>query len=230
MNKRNLPYIAFRCLQIIASLMLYYRNAYVLIIVILITALILDVIKNRDEIKRMKPPGGIANWMTTLRGAALIFLISHPAYFSFSTIALIGTVVSVLDFFDGYLARKLKEVTTLGGHLDEEMDALYFICFGYLLYIHDLCGAYILIPGIAKYAKDLLVSIIPDWFLKPIRMPEAKWIAGISFILYLTPFIFPANIYPAFTIAACMALCGSLLAEVIIRFSGPEKNKAFISK
>lgn len=229
MNNINLPYIVFRCLQIIASLMLYFYNAYVLIILILIVAFILDVIKSHHEIVGMKPPGGIANWMTTLRGTALIFLISHPAYFSFSTIALIGTVVSIMDFFDGYLARKLKEVTTLGGHLDEEMDALYFICFGYLLYIHDLCGAYILIPGIAKYAKDLLVSGIPDWFLKPIRMPGAKWIAGISFILYLTPFVFPASIYPVFTIAACMALCGSLLAEIIIRFSRPHKNKAFIS-
>jgi hypothetical protein len=145
-------------------------------------------------------------------------------------LAIIGAIVSILDFFDGFIARKLGEVTTLGGHLDEEMDALYFICFGYILFVHDLCSAYILIPGIAKYVKDALVTLFPDWFLKPIRMPEAKWIAGISFVLYITPFVFSANIYPVFTILACIALCGSLLAEILIRFSGSGKNKAFVGK
>jgi hypothetical protein len=73
--------------------------------------------------------------------------------------------------------------------------------------------------------KDLITTIFAVWFSKPIKMPVAKWIAGISFVAFLTPLLLPKNTYPLFTITASSALCLSLLAEMILRFNRLAKNQ-----
>jgi phosphatidylglycerophosphate synthase len=230
MNKKAIHFILFRFCQIISVILLFQWKISFLLIMILVIGLISGIFKNIKELKILKPFGGYANCLTLFRGILLIYLLQNPTTLTDLAIAGIGLFISAADFLDGYIARKSNTITRLGGYLDEEMDALYFIVLGYILFERGLCGAYILIPGIAKYVKDLMVSILPFWFQKPVKMPSAKWIAGISFLMYLTPFISASNIYPIFTIASVLALCISLLAEVFIRFSGLSENKAFISK
>jgi hypothetical protein len=228
MKNKNILFILFRIGQIASAILIFRGAEPFWMILILVIALIYAALKNLQELKALSPFGGYANWLTLLRGILLIYLFQDTTIRPILIIAVIGLMISVFDFFDGFLARKFKTVTKMGGILDEEMDTLYFIVFGYILFENKFCNTYILIPGIAKYAKDLLIALAPSLFLKPVKMPVAKWIAGISFILFLTPFILSPNIYSFFTITSVLALCLSLLAEVLIRFSGFSKNKAFV--
>ena len=178
-----------------------------------------------NELKNKTPYGGYANWVTLLRGTCLVLLLLYYPSITDLQIAIAGILLSLSDVLDGYLARRLGAQTKMGEYLDEEMDAFYIITIGYIAYTKQLTGFYILLPGIAKYAKDLLSTIFAAWFLKPIKMPVAKWIAGISFVAYVTPFILPVHMYPVITISSIMALCLSFIAELILRFRRLAKNQ-----
>jgi phosphatidylglycerophosphate synthase len=178
-----------------------------------------------DELKNKTPYGGYANWVTLFRGICLVLMLWYYPALTNLQIAIAGILLSLSDVLDGYLAKRLQSQTKMGAYLDEEMDAFYIITIGYIAYTKQLSGFYILLPGFAKYAKDLLSMIFAVWFSKPIKMPVAKWIAGISFVAYVTPFILPTSMYPVIAISSSMALCMSFIAGLILRFRRLSKNQ-----
>lgn len=224
MNNKNRLFILFRFWQIIGAMLLFLNLTPFLLLFTLLFGLLFSISKQWEELKTLRPVGGYANWLTIIRGMLLVFLLLYVTTLTNSAFAIIGLIISIADFLDGFIARKLNTVTTMGSYLDEEMDAFYFIVMGYIVYENKLCGAYILLPGLAKYIKDLLLTVFMDWYTKPVRMPIAKWIAGSSFVLYLTAFAFPSSVYPYFTVLSVIALVLSLFVEMVIRFSGFSKN------
>ena len=77
-----------------------------------------------DKIKKivLKP-----NFMTTSRIAAIpaiVILLSYENRFTLFIAALVFSIASVTDYFDGYLARTQGMVTTLGKILDPVADKL----------------------------------------------------------------------------------------------------------
>lgn len=224
MSNINRLFIFFRFCQIIGATLLFLGTTPFLLLFTLLLGLLFSISKQWEELTSLRPMGGYANWLTLIRGILLVFLLLQPTSLSNSTFAILGLFISIADFFDGFIARRLNIVTKIGSYLDEEMDAFYFIVIGYILYQNKFCGAYILLPGLAKYIKDLLLTVLSHWFTKPVRMPIAKWIAGSSFVLYLTAFVFPSNVYPYLTMPSVIALVLSLFVEMVIRFSGFSKN------
>ena len=225
MTKQCKFFILYRTALLIGLLLLIYFHSPILIIVCLVIGLAFARKLCDAELKNLSPYGGLANWVTFFRGFFLLLLLFFFSYCSNLQIALVGLLLSAADVFDGYLARRLQAETKMGAYLDEDVDALYIICIGYILYTKQLCGFYILLPAFVKYAKDITVTFFANFFCKPIKMPVAKWIAGISFLIYLTPFIFTGFIYPFLTKGSSIALCISLVAEMTLRFGRLSKNK-----
>jgi phosphatidylglycerophosphate synthase len=230
MNNRSILFIVFRISQIAGSVWLFKTENPVVLFAILLAGLLHAGYAQRHQLLSLKPFGGYANWITLSRVLLLAVLLLYAQEWLLVQIAAVGLWISMADFLDGFLARKFNVVSIMGGYLDEEADTFYFIAMGSILFQNNLCGAYILLPGIAKYAKDVLLTLFADWFKKPVRIPAAKWIAGVSFILYLSAFVTSSKVYTYATVLAAAALCLSLLAEVIIRYSGFSKNKTLVSK
>jgi CDP-diacylglycerol--glycerol-3-phosphate 3-phosphatidyltransferase len=66
----------------------------------------------------------------------VLFLCVFP--YSYLISALVFVIASLTDFFDGYLARKLKQITTIGKLLDPIADKVLVICMLLLVIDKDV--------------------------------------------------------------------------------------------
>jgi phosphatidylglycerophosphate synthase len=112
---------------------------------------------------RWTPSGrfGAANALTLFRLgliAALGPLGSAPPG---PAAALLVLAIFALDGVDGWLARRRGEASTFGGFFDMECDALLVLVCTLVLYQHGRLGAFILLPGVLRYAYLLLVMAAP---------------------------------------------------------------------
>ena len=86
----------------------------------------------------------VPNTITLMR-LILGFFVVYMIFSGFSrlTIALVFAFAAITDFFDGYLARKLKQTTSIGARLDQVADRVFTITivvallFYFILYTHE---------------------------------------------------------------------------------------------
>jgi CDP-diacylglycerol--glycerol-3-phosphate 3-phosphatidyltransferase len=70
---------------------------------------------------------------------------------------LLFIVAAVTDYFDGFVARRFDQVTSLGARLDASVDKVFvYVLFGALL----LRGSYLGILVAAAFSRDLAVEIL----------------------------------------------------------------------
>lgn len=109
---------------------------------------------------------GIANILTLIRILITPLLVGVyyflPEHWGMPLAAVLFGVASVTDWLDGYLARKLDQVSKLGAFLDPIADKLIIITV--LVMIVDRHGQlYILIPALIIIARELVVSGLREW-------------------------------------------------------------------
>lgn len=69
---------------------------------------------------------------------------------------------AVTDWFDGYLARKLGQVTPFGAFLDPVADKL-IVAAALLLLTHHYNSVWITIPAIVLLMREVYVSALREW-------------------------------------------------------------------
>ena len=101
------------------------------------------------------------------------------------------------DFLDGYLARKLNQVTNIGQILDPIADKIVAMCFfGYLFAKGFAPGWYVLLIFVRDIAQIMSIPVL-IWYKKimfkvnPKRIP--KWGTALNFILLG---VFAMNLVP----------------------------------
>lgn len=97
---------------------------------------------------------GAANTLTIVRGMGLAVLagfIMGPPPAAAWTPAVIYTVASALDFFDGLLARATDRATALGEMLDIEFDSLGLLIVVCLGIWYEKLPAWYLVLGLSRY-------------------------------------------------------------------------------
>jgi phosphatidylglycerophosphate synthase len=219
------PEIIFRFGALLTALLLVATgNAYPLFILLAVSFIML-VRHNHGELSVLRPYGGPANYITLLRALTLMLLLLWKEIHHSIWPGVAALLVAIADVADGWLARKYNCATNTGSLADEQTDALYMLAMGYLAYATKRCGAYILVPGIVKYAKDLLTAEMPRFFSGQARIPLSKGLAGAGFIAYATPFLFGKKTYEPVCMVAVLLLCFSFGAELLLRFRHPAKNK-----
>lgn len=155
-------------------------------------------------------PGNLASMLRGLMMAQLAgFLLSaRPAGWQIWLPALLYTAGDVIDYFDGYLARRANHVTLLGERLDMEWDAFgLLVATGLAVWYGTLPWFYLPI-GLARYAfsfgmwyrqrKGRPVFELP---LSRSRRPVAGLTMG-----FMSAMLWPIVPYPATAIAGAIFL------------------------
>jgi CDP-diacylglycerol--glycerol-3-phosphate 3-phosphatidyltransferase len=116
-----------------------------------------------------------ANQITVLRiflipVMVLVFFLNqeNPRYFLTS----IFFIAAITDYLDGYLARKMKQVSKLGKFLDPVADKLLVVS-SLLLLLIDNNNVTIFIPICIIVLREVLISALREWvarenFKKPL--------------------------------------------------------------
>jgi CDP-diacylglycerol--glycerol-3-phosphate 3-phosphatidyltransferase len=93
-----------------------------------------------------------------------IFIIVFylPFHWANEVAAIIFALASFTDWLDGYLARKLKQISPFGEFLDPVADKLLIACTLLLIIgVKDI--SYITIPAIIIIGREIVISGLREW-------------------------------------------------------------------
>lgn len=71
-------------------------------------------------------------------------------------------LAAITDWFDGYLARKLKQSTSFGAFLDPVADKL-IVAAALLMITHTYDTLWITVPAILLMSREIFVSALREW-------------------------------------------------------------------
>lgn len=166
--------------------------------------------------KLYSPYGGYANYVTLLRLVILLMVGFFMDYLDNYLIIAILVFVLILDGFDGYLARKFKTHSELGGSFDMETDAFFIVLLSVIIYSRGLVSWWILIPGFLRYFYVVLMAILGwDKVAEP-RSNHARIIAIIVFISMFSPLLLPREFYIPITVSGTVLLIISFAWSFIL--------------
>ena len=76
--------------------------------------------------------------------------------------AVIFTIASVTDWLDGYLARKLQQMSLFGAFLDPVADKLLVAC-SLLMLVGEKNLHFITLPAIVIVGREIIISALREW-------------------------------------------------------------------
>ena len=126
----------------------------------------------------------VPNTLTALRLVLIIPLLHFLLKQEFVNAGIIILVSAMSDMMDGFLARRLNQVTSLGKILDPIADKLTLIAV--------VIGINVIYPEvmpfvIVLFTKELLMLAGGAFLLKlKIRPPAARWYGKLSTVLFYT--------------------------------------------
>nr|WP_217423706.1 CDP-diacylglycerol--glycerol-3-phosphate 3-phosphatidyltransferase [Legionella micdadei] len=93
-----------------------------------------------------------------------IFIIVFylPVPWAHGLAAAIFALASFTDWLDGYLARKLEQISPFGAFLDPVADKLLVAC-SLLLLVGEKDVGYITIPAIVIVGREIVISALREW-------------------------------------------------------------------
>jgi phosphatidylglycerophosphate synthase len=153
---------------------------------------------------------GPANRVTTVR-ALLASLVAgtigeDPGPSVAAAAVAAGTLATVLDGADGWLARRTGMESAFGARFDVEVDALLIQVLAILAWRWEKAGAWVLLSGLLRYTFIASGRVWP-WMRGPLPSTfRAKAICVLQ-IATLIAILLPAVGPPVSTAAAALALC-----------------------
>lgn len=105
---------------------------------------------------------GWANGVTAARVLLLLTLAAPSAWLTAHAAAAIVLGVLALDLLDGWLARRCGDASRFGAHFDMESDALLVLVVTLRLWLGSGFAAWVLIPGMLRYAYVLAIWCWPE--------------------------------------------------------------------
>lgn len=107
----------------------------------------------------------LPNILTFIRISMIpIFVIIFymPFKWSYLLSALIFTIAAITDWLDGYLARKLKQVSPLGEFLDPVADKL-IVAVALVLLVQNHASILLAIPAAIIVCREIVISALREW-------------------------------------------------------------------
>jgi cardiolipin synthase len=124
----------------------------------------------------------IANILTMSRIAAIpliaaLLFFDQPAlrWIAFALFA----IACITDFFDGYIARRMAQVSALGRFLDPIADKLVVAAILMVMTAHGQIRGWVVLPALIILCREILVSGLREYLAElKVRLPVsflAKW-------------------------------------------------------
>ncbi len=113
----------------------------------------------------MKPRINLPNLLTSFRIIllpVLVVVFYSPFEWRFLGAACIFGLASVTDWLDGYLARKLGQMTPFGAFLDPVADKLA-VATALVLLVELHASAILAIPALVIVGREIVVSALREW-------------------------------------------------------------------
>jgi phosphatidylglycerophosphate synthase len=105
-------------------------------------------------------PFGVANAITALRIGLVIALSAVGRLGPFASLIVLCSFA--LDGLDGAVARRRGDDSAFGAAFDMETDALLVLVAGLVLALRGSLGAFIIVPGLLRYAYAAAVALAPS--------------------------------------------------------------------
>ena len=117
----------------------------------------------------MKLTISLPNLITSLRIALIPVLVMvfylPPESWRYLAAAAVFTLASITDWLDGYLARKLNEITPFGEFLDPVADKL-IVATALVLLVEVHASAILAVPALVIVGREIVVSALREWMAK----------------------------------------------------------------
>jgi len=170
-------------------------------------ALAYNLSRNRSE--RIGPAG----WVTLVRatlgvGVAALAADSFGSSAQTAPLVALAAAALVLDYVDGYVARRTGTESTLGARWDGEVDA--FLILALAVYVAPSAGAWVLLIGVARYAF-LVAGWLVGWMRAP--LPRRDWRKTVTATQGVALVIAAAGVLPLAVTRVGLAAALALLAE-----------------
>jgi CDP-diacylglycerol--glycerol-3-phosphate 3-phosphatidyltransferase len=85
-----------------------------------------------------------------------------PVEWRYLASALVFTIAAITDWLDGYLARKLGQMTPFGAFLDPVADKL-IVAVALVLLVEVHASAILAIPALVIVGREIVVSALREW-------------------------------------------------------------------
>ena len=153
---------------------------------------------------------GLANIVTAGRLLLLLLLAAIAHRLNSSVLAASFLLALLLDVLDGYVARRGGHASAFGASFDMEVDAVFILLIGYLLWLRAGLGLWVLGAGLLRYVYVLTLVLLPPAGVVRVRsrFGRAAFVATAScFLLALTVDDFAARnaIATLGTVVACLS-------------------------
>lgn len=158
-------------------------------------------------------PGiGPANRITLARALLVLPLTAlalHPSALDTSArwlVVVMGTVVMILDGFDGWMARRTGTASDFGARFDMETDAFLMLVLSSLVWVGGRAGAWVLLIGGMRYlfvASGWFVSRLRGPLFPSLRRKVVCVVQGVALLVALGPII--PDVMATFVAAAALA-------------------------
>jgi phosphatidylglycerophosphate synthase len=152
-------------------------------------------------------------WVTIVRaalaaGVAALVVESFEQSPPVAMLVALSVVALVLDWVDGWVARRTGTSTALGARLDGEVDA--FLIAVLSLYVARSAGWWVLAIGAARY-----VFLVAGWALPWLRepLPPRYWRKVVAATLGVTLTIAASGVVPPALTRAALVVALALVAE-----------------
>ena len=117
----------------------------------------------------MNLPLSLPNLLTSLRILLIPVLVLcfylFPLDVRYLASALIFSVASLTDWADGYLARRMGQMTPFGEFLDPVADKL-LVAVALILLVEAHASALLAIPALVIVGREIVVSALREWMSK----------------------------------------------------------------
>ncbi len=163
----------------------------------------------RNPAQRLGPAGWVTLGRATLVvGVAALAADSFERDVPVAMVVALAAVALVLDYVDGWVARRTRSESALGARLDGEVDAFLILVLS--VYVAPSAGAWVLAIGAARYVFLAAGWLVP-WMRAP--LPRRDWRKVVAATQGITLTIAAAGIVPQPLMRAALAVALALLAE-----------------
>lgn len=107
----------------------------------------------------------IPTWLTLFRVALIpFFVLAFYLPFTWAPMVCAGifVVAALTDWFDGFLARRLKQTTRFGAFLDPVADKV-MVATALVLVAEHYHTWWISLPAITMIAREIIISSLREW-------------------------------------------------------------------